>query len=77
MEYYVYIDHVNHVSRIHQDKASGGCGTYERRKPDTLPDNEWIGPFTVIGDAAARGLVEGIDTVSLCRKCPIRVMRPG
>ena len=39
MTYYVYTDMPSRCSKIHKAEVDGGCGRYEKRKPDPLPNN--------------------------------------
>ena len=72
MRYYVYTDQVEHISRVHVEVEGGGCGAYERRKKDRLPDNWWSGPYATALDAACAGWAEKIETVTLCKICKHR-----
>ena len=44
MAYVVYVDLATRVKRTHRTADTGGCGSYERRKPDPLADNWWTEP---------------------------------
>ena len=72
MSYYIHTDQVEHISKVHVEVACGGCGAYERRKEERLPDNWWCGPYATALDAAFAGWAGKIDTVTLCKKCKHR-----
>ena len=78
MKYYVYVDQATLISRIHIDAEAGGCGAYECRKEDPLPDNWWCGPFKENLEARHAGMADRIREVYDCKKCKFpRMMHEG
>ena len=78
MKYYVYIDRPTRISTVHVEAEGGGCGAYERRKEDPLPDNWWHGPYSEELAARSAGKAGKICKIEMCKKCKFpRIMRTG
>jgi hypothetical protein len=66
--YYVYIDTVVGISRVHVARDAGGCGAYERRRPTREKNNRWTGPIPKQEWAEATGRLDGHPVVC-CKRC--------
>ena len=70
MSYVAYVDLPTRVVRIHRTTATGGCGSYERRKPDPLPNNWWTEPCETREELDLKVEEIGLSLERReCRKC--------
>ena len=68
--YVAYVDLPTRVVRIHRTTDTGGCGSYERRKPDPLANNWWTEPCETPEELAQKLEETGLLLERReCRKC--------